>query len=360
LKLKKARCFLVSRAILIQEPVPSLLIMGSINYKVPGRICLFGDKVDLLGIPVIAATINRFFSFEMSSRDDGVIHFIPKDYPVEEESFSIADIDKVYDCNQDVHLKFWHASLKSLASFVESNQITGFDASVGTVDLPIGAGLSTSAAVSVGFIMGLNELFELHLSKAEIAEHAYDAEHNILGIMCGRMDQYSIAYGGVTFILTGDEPGVELLDVEQLPLVVGDSCEPREAKSVLNRVKSELENQNPIYLDAFEKMHQVVLEGKENLVNGPNLERLGQLMTVQQEQENVIEAATDKLNLLCQVSIENGAHGAKQMGAGGGGCMVAICPDAETQEKVAKAIDDAGGKSLIIDIFKYSEKLSGN
>ncbi|HME51198.1 MAG TPA: hypothetical protein VKM55_03200 [Candidatus Lokiarchaeia archaeon] len=334
-----------------------LMIMGSINYNIPGRICLFGDKVDLLGIPVIAATINRFFNFEMTIRDDGIVHFLPRDYPEEEESFSIVDTDKVYECSQDVHLKYWHASLKSLSLFIESGQVTGFDASVGTVDLPIGAGLSTSAVVSVGFIMGLNELFDLHMSKAEIAEHAYDAEHNILGIMCGRMDQYSIAYGGVTFILTGDEPGVEVLDVVQLPLVVGDSCEPREAKKVLNRVKRELENENPVYLDAFEKMHQVVLEGKENLIKGPNLARLGELMTAQQEQENVIEAATDKLNLLCQVSIENGAYGAKQMGAGGGGCMVAICPDAETQRKVAKAIDVAGGKSLIIDIFNYTEKM---
>src|SRR5271157_6367980 len=331
------------------------MIMGSINYNIPGRICLFGDKVDLLGIPVIAATINRFFNFEMTIRDDGIVHFLPRDYPEEEESFSIVDTDKVYECSQDVHLKYWHASLKSLSLFIESGQVTGFDASVGTVDLPIGAGLSTSAAVSVGFIMGLNELFDLHMSKAEIAEHAYIAEHDILGIMCGRMDQYSIAYGGVTFISTGDVPHVDVLNVNCIPLVVGDSCEPREAKKVLNRVKKELEEENPIYINAFNVVHDVVIEGKHHLENGCDLHRLGELMSMQQEQENIIGAATDKLNYLCYVAIENGAFGAKQMGAGGGGCMLAVCPDEPTQEKVAEALNAAGGKAEPVNVFFYPE-----
>ena len=326
--------------------------MKSVKLEIPGRICLYGDKVDLLGKPVIAATINKFMHFTMETRDDKIIHFVSKEFPDEEESFSIGNKANAFRYGN--HMKYWHACLKSLESSIDNGKITGFTASVST-DIPIGAGLSTSAAFSVGFITGLNELFGLNLGRAEIAEHAYNAEHNILGIMCGRMDQYSIAFGGITFISTGDKPRVDVLNVKCLPLVVADSCEPREAKKVLNRVKQELENKNPVYHGAFYIIHKGVIEGRKHLEDGCDLKRLGELMNTQQKQENVIGAATAKLNLLCKVAIENGAFGAKQMGAGGGGCMLAICPDASTQKIVANAINNAGGRAEIMGIFCYPE-----
>nr|MDO8115216.1 hypothetical protein [Candidatus Sigynarchaeota archaeon] len=327
--------------------------MSSVKLAVPGRICLFGDKIDLIGRPVIAATIDKFMYFEMETRNDGVIHFFSKEYPAEEETFSVNDKKALF--NYNCHLKYWHACLKSLESSINAGKIKGFSANVRT-DIPIGAGLSTSAAVSVGFLSGINHLFGLNLSKADIAEHAYNAEHNILGIMCGRMDQYSIAFGGITFISTGDTPRVDVLNVKRVPLVVGDSCEPREAKKVLNRVKTELEKKNKIYTDAFDVLHKVVLEGKHHLEDGCDLRRIGKLMCMHQEQENIIGAATDKLNRMCKIAIENGAFGAKQMGAGGGGCMLAVCADEKIQKKVATALNKAGGKAEMINIFCYPEE----
>ncbi|MHA1715751.1 MAG: mevalonate kinase family protein [Promethearchaeota archaeon] len=308
--------------------------------------------MDLLGKPVIAATINEFMHFKMVKRDDDLVHFYSEEYPGEAETFSIQDKARVFTYTN--HLKYWNACLKSLEDYIDSGEIKGFSARVRT-DIPIGAGLSTSAALSVGFIKGLNYLFDLGLDRKEIAEHAYNAEHNILGIMCGRMDQYSIAYGGVTFITTDETPDVEVLEVNCLPLVVGDSCEPREAKKVLNRVKRELDNNNPLYHDAFKRIHNVVLEGREAVLNGCDLRRIGSLMNIQQEQENILSASTAKLNLLCKVAIENGAFGAKQMGAGGGGCMIACCPDEQTCLKVADAINLHGGKAKRYQIFKYKD-----
>ena len=71
----------------------------------------------------------------------------------------------------------------------------------------------------------------------------------------------------------------------------------------------------------------------------------------QQEQEVILGAATDKILNLCEVSKNAGALGAKQMGAGGGGCMLATAPG--KQREVAEAINNAGGKSWIFDIYKY-------
>ena len=74
-------------------------------------------------------------------------------------------------------------------------------------------------------------------------------------------------------------------------------------------------------------------------------------MDTQQEQEKILKAESEKINKLCEAAKDAGALGAKQMGAGGGGCMLAICPG--KQEEVAKAIEDAEGRSWIFDIFNY-------
>jgi len=74
-------------------------------------------------------------------------------------------------------------------------------------------------------------------------------------------------------------------------------------------------------------------------------------MDIQQEQEIILETATEKILKLCNVAKNAGAFGAKQMGAGGGGCMLAIAPG--KQEEVARAIEKAGGRAWIFEIFKY-------
>lgn len=327
--------------------------MASLSLKVPGRICLFGDKIDLLGKPVIAATIDKFMEFTFETREGGLIHFLSLDYPDEEETFSINDKTRAFAYTN--HLKYWHACLKVLEPHIKIGKIGGFSARVKS-EIPIGAGLSSSAAVSVGFVKGLNQLFNLGLDIAEVAETAYRAEHDVLGIMCGRMDQYSIAFGGVSFIATGDRPSVDVLEVNCVPLVIGDSCEPREAVKVLNRVKHEVECNNTEYLHAFDAIHDIVMEGKHHLEDGCDLDRIGQLMSLQQVQENVLGAATVKLNMLCEVAKLHGATGAKQMGAGGGGCMLAACRDVATQERVARALNEAGARADMVNVFQYSEK----
>ncbi len=312
----------------------------SIEVEVPGRICLFGDKVDLLGKPVIAATVNIMMYVKITKRNDDIIEFYSENLNCEKK-FHLNDEP---DFNHP--LKYWSAIVARLKS-----KIGGFSATVKS-DIPIGSGLSTSAAICVSLIRGLNELYTLDMDAGEIAELAYVCEHDDLEISCGRMDQYSIAFGGVVFIETGDIPKVTKLPVKSLPIVVADSQEERKAATVLNRIRKNIDANDPVVLKAFKEVERIVYEGKEALLKG-DYRKIGELMTQQQEQENILQAATKKLNTLCDASIEAGAYGAKQMGAGGGGCMEAICPGKE--KEVQKAIEVAGGKSWIFDIYHYNE-----
>ncbi len=313
----------------------------TISLEVPGRICILGDKVDLLGKPVIAMAINLMMRMNYRATSDGAIEFYSHDTK-ERVKFKLGESPPL-----DIDLNYWSVLYERLKDRINSNK--GFYMEVES-DIPIGCGLSTSAAVSIGFLKVLNQAFDLNLQSSDIAELAYLGENHDLGIQCGRMDQYSIAYGGVTFIHTDENPRVEMLDIKELPIVVGDSMEERKAASVLNRIKKQIREKDPSTLNAFKVVEECVYRGKEALLKS-DFKKLGELMNTQQEQEIIIKAATSKILSLCESAKGAGALGAKQMGAGGGGCMLAICPG--KQEQVAQAIENAGGRAWIFNIYNY-------
>ncbi|MFW6156555.1 MAG: mevalonate kinase [Armatimonadota bacterium] len=315
----------------------------TVKLTVPGRICLFGDKIDIAHRPVIAAAIDMFMHVTATEGDGPECALFSHDF-CETECFTLGEEPDVSGRLQYVQAATW---------LLRERLPVGFCMEVET-EIPIGAGLSTSAALTVGAIMALDELFGLEMSRDEMAELAYVAEHDVCGISCGRMDQYAIAHGGVTFITTGDPASAEVLEIDELPVVVGDSAEPRHASDVLNRTRRRLEENDPVVLDAFEKLHQYTLQGRQALEGG-DAARVGELMTLSQVEEKRIGASTEKIERLCAASVEAGASGAKQMGAGGGGCMVAYCPG--RQREVASAIKAEGGVAYVCDVFRWQRQV---
>ena len=311
-----------------------------ISLEIPGRICIVGDKVDLLGKPVIAMAINLMMRFSYKPRSDDTIEFYS------------------YNTNERIHFTLEEtppknidlAYLSVLFDRLKSKIDHGFYLDV-LSDIPIGGGLSTSAALSVGFLKIMSEAFTLNLNNDEIAELAYLGENHDLGIQCGRMDQYSIAHGGITFIHTDENPQVEQLRIKNLPIVVGDSVEVREAASVLNRIKRQIQEKDETTLKAFKEIEKCVTQCKTALLNN-DYQKLGMCMEIQQQQEILLGATTPKILKLCEAAKSAGALGAKQMGAGGGGCMLAIAPG--RQNEVVKAIERVGGRAWIFDIYNYT------
>ena len=311
-----------------------------IYLEIPGRICIVGDKVDLLGKPVIAMAINLMMRFTYKPRSDDTIEFYS--YNTNERIHFTLDESPP----KNIDLAYWSVLFDRLKSNIDH----GFYLDVSS-DIPIGGGLSTSAALSVGFLKIVSEAFNLHLNSNEIAELAYLGENHDLGIQCGRMDQYSIAHGGITFIHTDENPRVEQLNIKNLPIVVGDSVEERKAELVLNRIKKQINEGDETTLKAFKEIENCVTQSKTALLN-KDYQKLGMCMEIQQQQEILLEATTPKILKLCEAAKSAGALGAKQMGAGGGGAMLAIAPG--RQNEVVKAIEGAGGRAWIFDIFKYN------
>ena len=126
-----------------------------ISLKIPGRICILGDKIDLLGKPVIAMAINLMMIINFKFRNDGLIEFYSHDTK-ERTIFELGESPP-----RDIDLGYWSVLYERLKDQI--NQ--GFYLEV-ISEIPIGCGLSTSAAVSVGFVRALNEAYKLNLNNS--------------------------------------------------------------------------------------------------------------------------------------------------------------------------------------------------
>jgi len=309
-----------------------------VEVQTPGRICLLGDKIDLAELPVIGCAVNCLSTIKIRKIPDSTVRIFTNTY----QSGLEYKLGEKGDFNH--LLKYWCAIIYRLGDRIE-----GFEAILSS-DIPVGSGLSSSAAISVGLISALNKLFELGMNNYEIAELAYITEHDDLGIMCGRLDQYSITFGGVSFIHTNSPPKVTHVPIQSLPIVLADSGDSRKAQDVLIRIKNKLKAGDAQVHESFHKIHQAVIECHQALQQN-DYNKIGALMNLQQIQEKKMETTTPKIDLLCRTALEHGALGAKQIGAGGGGCMIALCP--EHSEEVSKELQRIGGKVYKFNIYNY-------
>jgi len=314
--------------------------METVEARAPGRVCLLGDNADLIEKPALAAAISAFLTVRLTKRADRMVNLVGSDLGLR-ESFELDGLLAL-----DGRLNYLKAVHRRLAARIDR----GYEVVVSS-QIPISAGLSSSTALCIGFIRALAGAYEFNLTAGEVAELSYIIEKDDLEIECGRMDQYAIAFGGVTYIQTGEDAGVEKLDVTSLPIVVADTREAHDTRALQKWLRRRIAEREPLLLDSLAQVVDIVERGRRALVSG-DLAELGRLMTAQQGQEDVMGTSTERLRSYCRVALEAGALGAKQMGAGGGGCMIALCPG--RVEPVLRALDAVGGQSWAFDIFDES------
>jgi mevalonate kinase len=109
---------------------------------------------------------------------------------------------------------------------------------------------------------------------------------------------------------------------------------------------AERKRNHPEKYDAlFEQAEALALIARKALV-GFDLKKVGELMNYNHRLLQEIEVSHEKLDSLVDLAMKNGAYGAKLTGGGGGGCMTALTPGKELQEKVATAIQNEGYEVL--------------
>ena len=172
----------------------------------PGRINLIGEHTDYNQGFVLPAAIDKAIYLAIGKREDKEVHLIAADLA---DSFSVALN------NLNFSQQTWSNYLIGVVDQLQKNgyQIGGFNAVIAG-DVPLGAGLSSSAAVECATVFALNELFELGLSKIEMVRLAQKAENEFVGVKCGIMDQFASMFGKTDAVIQLD---CQSLDYSYMP-----------------------------------------------------------------------------------------------------------------------------------------------
>lgn len=163
----------------------------------PGRVNIIGEHTDYNEGFVLPAAIDKAAYVALSLRDDDQIHLTALDL---KETFTttVAELKPVGDVSWPNYL------LGSAAQFLKRGiKLPGFNAVLSS-DVPIGAGLSSSAAVECAMVFALNELLQTNLDRVAMVLMAQKAEHEYAGVMCGVMDQFASMMGKKDHVLKLD------------------------------------------------------------------------------------------------------------------------------------------------------------
>ena len=153
----------------------------------PGRINIIGEHIDYNDGYVLPAAIDKIicFAFEKNNTNSANIYAIDLNESVE------IDVSKEAVLSEVVWTNYLKGVLLQLK--LKGYNVGGFNC-VFSSNIPIGSGLSSSAALECGFLYGINEMFNLGIKPIDIALMGQKAEHWV-GINCGIMDQFSSVMG---------------------------------------------------------------------------------------------------------------------------------------------------------------------
>lgn len=326
----------------------------------PGRINIIGEHTDYNEGFVLPAAIDKAAYLAIALREDDEIHLMAQDLD-EKFSISIKDLKPVGDVSWPNYI------LGAVAQFQKKGiELKGFNAML-TSDIPIGAGLSSSAAVECATTFALNELLNTGFQRIEMIKMAQKAEHEYVGVMCGIMDQFASMMGKMNHVIKLDCRSLEydyvpfklegikilLLDTNVKHSLASSEYNTRrkECNQALEWIKEHEPNVNSLrdvteaMLDKYvlprDKLIDMrsrfivqeidrLLTGCEDLQNG-DVQALGKKMfATHYGLSKMYAVSCDELDYLVDFVRDNDAViGARMMGGGFGGCTINLVKENE-------------------------------
>lgn len=360
-------------------------------YRSPGRINLIGEHTDYNDGFVLPAAIDKAIYVAVGKRTDDEIHLYSQDF---EQSFTttISEVKPV---------KGWATYvLGSVDQLIKAGYaVKGFNLVLGG-DVPLGAGLSSSAAVECATIFSVSELFGWSIDRMELVKMAQKAEHEFAGVKCGIMDQFASMFGKKEHVMKLDCRSLEFeyfpLEMKDVKIVLLDTqvkhslasseynvrrsqCE--EGVAAIQLKHPEVKNLRDATIDMLNEavpagtmVHnrcKYVIEEKERLLKGcedlqnHQLEAFGQKMFATHEGlSKLYEVSCPELDYLVDAVKSNPAVlGARMMGGGFGGCTINLVKTEAIDalvEEVSVAYEKAMNKKLkayIVQIENGTSKI---
>ena len=187
--------------------------MQSITVKAPGRINLIGEHTDYNNGFVLPAAIQKAATVTITKRADDEMHITALDLN------ETLVIDSLAGLKQQAINSWTNYVVGVIVQFAKIQKFpTGFDIAL-TSNVPIGAGLSSSAAIECAVAYGLNALFSFGIDKMDLVYMAQKAEHEFAGVQCGIMDQFAIMFGQKDQVVLLD---CATMEYQYFPLLLQD------------------------------------------------------------------------------------------------------------------------------------------
>jgi hydroxymethylglutaryl-CoA reductase len=223
--------------------------------------------------------------------------------------------------------------------------------------IPFGAGLGSSAALSVLLVRALAEAKGIALSNTDVRSRAHELEKRFHGSPSG-IDDTVATFGGLCLFKRGGWDGVPdgfadaravtpealVLPDREIPLVIGDTGAARATREVVARVRRGWETDRSSAEAIFDRIGACVLSGASAALRS-DLEGLAGAMRENHALLCELEVATPEIDRMVRLAVDAGAAAAKLTGAGGGGCVIALAPGRE--HEVLDAWSSAGFRAWV-------------
>jgi hydroxymethylglutaryl-CoA reductase len=299
-----------------------------------GKVILLGEHAVVYGTHALAAPVP--LAIEAQAQDgekDGVELLIPR-WGVEER--------------WSPHAEPRHSLQASVNLILQKLELTRRKTRIEVFpQVPRAMGLGGSAALAVAVIRAVSAHFKLGLTDEAVNELAFECEKIAHGTPSG-IDNTMATYGRLLLYKRGAPPLMRELTVPRpIPIVIGVSGVESLTAKMVAKVRSAYDRHERMYRRIFDELDTLAQQAAVAL-EAYHLEELGELMNVAQGLLNALGVSSWELEELVEIARNNGALGAKLTGGGGGGSMIALCP--EGAERVAEAMQRAGYKALVTAI----------
>ncbi|NMC85554.1 MAG: mevalonate kinase [Anaerolineaceae bacterium] len=308
--------------------------MPAISSSAPGKMILCGEHAVVyyqpaIAIPVLSrATTTIIFAHPLDSTGKVFIHS-------EEANLHecLTDLPTEHPVRQTIELVQTHFRLDHLPACeirIHSN-------------LPISAGLGSSASLSISILRALSEFLGQPLSLEQINQLAYEAEKIHHGNPSG-VDNTVIAYGRPVYFIRGKQPEFVRVKTKLSFLLAHTGIAASTSKAVAE-VREHFKAEPQKYSRLFSEIGVLTNQNREFLASG-EIHPLGKNLTHNHKLLQEMGVSSTELDQLVSVALGAGAYGAKLSGGGQGGNMLALIP-AELSAELTQTLLSAGAKSVI-------------
>lgn len=287
----------------------------------PGKVILWGEHFVVYGSTAVVTAID--------CRVDVVCSLIGEGVSIRSGRAVCSKRGGVVRCSSS---SAWR-TLHPLMGLVEAmlSELGGADGVevVISSDMPRGAGLGSSAAVSAATAKALSTLLGHELSPSDVKRWAMRAEQEIHGRPSGIDPHITTVGGTLTYRRPDTWESIEL--PSSLRLLVIDTGERRSTGKLVEKVSRFAAENREIFEELKAFYDELVKEALDTLKT-LDLKRMGELMRLNQLLLRAVGVSTEDIERAVEVLQRSGAYGAKLTGAGGGGCVIAVAEDDELEK----------------------------